>query len=272
MAENENAAEGGAAAAAAAQYAASASLRLPDFWPETPSAWFTFIESKFRVRGITSEEVKFDVVVGLLPRANLRQVMDVIENPHAETPYTALKSRLVSAHELTKFQRIEALFKVEPLGARKPSDLLAQMLELCPRGEEKSPFFIFLFLQRLPRELRVLLGDEALEEPRDIGELANKKWALHSHQHGGSIAAVEAVEEEGQVAAVKQQAGRGRGKRAGRGRGRGGGGGGGQQPGDTVTPNQAPAALARMSTGLCHFHWTYGEKAQKCEAPCNWGN
>jgi hypothetical protein len=53
--------------------------------------------------------VKFDVVVGLLPHANLRQVMDVIENPHAETPYTTLKSRLVSTHELTKFQRIETI-------------------------------------------------------------------------------------------------------------------------------------------------------------------
>jgi hypothetical protein len=271
---SENEAEAGVAAAAAAQYAASASLRLPDFWPETPSAWFTLIESKFRVRGITSEEVKFDVVVGLLPRASLRQVLDVVENPHATTPYTALKSRLMSAHELTKFQRIDALFKVEPLGARKPSDLLAQMLELCPRGEEKSPFFIFLFLQRLPKELRVLLGDEALEEPRDIGELADKKWALHSHQHSSTVAAVEVSEEEGQVAAVKQQGGRTRGKGGGRGRGRGGavGGAGGQQAADPVTPNQAPAALARMSTGLCHFHWTYGEKAQKCEAPCNWGN
>jgi hypothetical protein len=78
MADNDDAAEGGTSAAAAAQYAASASLRLPEFWPDTPSAWFTFIESKFHVRGITSEEVKFDVVVGLLPRANLRQVMDVI--------------------------------------------------------------------------------------------------------------------------------------------------------------------------------------------------
>jgi hypothetical protein len=69
-----------------------------------------------------------------------------------------------------------------------------------------------LFLQRLPRELRVLLGDKTLEEPRDIGEPADKKWALHSHQHGGSVAAVEAVEDDGQVAAVKQQAGRARGK------------------------------------------------------------
>jgi hypothetical protein len=255
----------------AAQYAASASLRLPEFWPDTPNSWFVFAESKFRVRGITAESVMFDLVVGCLPRASLRQVLDVIEGPHATSPYTTLKQRLLSAHELTKFQRIEALFKMEALGGRKPSELLAQMLELCPRGEEKNPFFIFLFLQRLPRELRVLLGDKALEEPRDLADKADKLWALHSHQHG-VVAAIEVEEEESPVAAVRQptqyQRGRG-GKRGGRGRGRGGAAQGGQA---AVEPNQAPAALARMSTGLCHFHWTYGEKAQKCEAPCNWGN
>jgi hypothetical protein len=281
--EDSDAATAAAATEMAAQYAASAGLRLPDFWPDTPSSWFAFIESKFRVRGISSEAVKFDLLVGSLPRDSLRQVIDVIEHPHDTLPYTTLKKRLLSAHEMTKFQRIEALFKMEGLGGRKPSELLSQMLELCPRGEEKNPFFIFLFLQRLPRELRVLLGDELLEEPRELAELADKKWALHSHQHG-MIANVEEADEEAPVAAVKPAAQhqRFRGKRAGRGRGRGGGatGDGGThasghapaQSGTPVSHNTAPAALARLSTGLCHFHWTYGEKAQKCEAPCNWGN
>jgi hypothetical protein len=116
----------------AGEYAASASLRLLEFWPDTPNSWFVFEESKFRVRGITSESVTFDLVVGCLPRASLRQVLDVIEGPHATTPYSTLKQRLLSPHELTKCQRIEALFKMEALGGRKPSELLAQMLELCP--------------------------------------------------------------------------------------------------------------------------------------------
>jgi hypothetical protein len=266
----------------AAEYAASASLRLPEIWTESLSGWFAFIESKFRVRGFVSEAVKFDLVVGCLPRESLRQVIDVIENPHATSPYTTLKQRLLSAHEMTKFQRIEALFKMEALEGRKPSELLSQMLEICPRGEEKNPFFIFLFLQRLPRELRVLLGDELLEEPRELAELADKKWALHSHQHA-VVANVTAEEEEPTVAAVKtaNHSQRTRGKRGGRGRGRGGysqgdGGaataGAAAQQASTATHNTAPAALALLSTGLCHFHWTYGEKAQKCEAPCNWGN
>jgi hypothetical protein len=149
------------------------------------------------------------------------------------------------------------------------------MLEPCPQGEEKNTFFLFLFQQRLPRELRVLLGDEALKEPRDLADKADKLWALHSHQHG-VVAAVEAEEEDAPVAAVKLagQPYRARGgKKGGRGRGSGGGkGSGSYQNAELVTPNQAPAALARMSTGLCHFHWTYGEKAQKCEAPCYWEN
>jgi hypothetical protein len=77
----------------AAQYAASASLHLPEFWPNLPNSWFIFDESKFRVRGITSESVMFDLVVGCLPHASLRQVLDVIEGPHATSLYSMLQQR-----------------------------------------------------------------------------------------------------------------------------------------------------------------------------------
>jgi hypothetical protein len=58
---------------------AAATLRLPDFWPDTPGSWFIFIESKFRVKNITDEASKFDLVVGCLPRESIRQVIDVLE-------------------------------------------------------------------------------------------------------------------------------------------------------------------------------------------------
>jgi hypothetical protein len=105
-AQNDNLRAG--ASGQAAEYAASASLRLPEFWPDTPNSWFVYVESKFCVRGIVLENVKFDVLVGCLPRASLGQVLVVIENPHADEPYTMLKRRLMSAHDMTKFQRMEA--------------------------------------------------------------------------------------------------------------------------------------------------------------------
>jgi len=58
--------------------------------------------------------------------------------PTAEGP-------LVGHHLQTDYQRIEQLMKMDALGTRKPSELLAHMLEICPSGEEKSKFFAFLF-------------------------------------------------------------------------------------------------------------------------------
>jgi hypothetical protein len=59
-------------------------------------------------------------------------------------------------------------------------------------------FFLFLFLQRLPRELRVLLDEDDTLTPR---QLADKLWVKHSHQHGTVAAAV--AEEDHPVAAVQ---------------------------------------------------------------------
>jgi hypothetical protein len=239
-------------------------LRLPDFWPDTPQAWFIFVESKFRVRDISSEAETFDLVVGSLPKESLRQVIDVMKNPDAATPYTTLKGRLLSAHEPTTFQRIEMLYKMEPLGGRKLSELMAHMLELCPRGQEKNEFFLFLFLQRLPRELRVPLGDDFAEHSHDHALIAT----LQGEEP--SAAPVAAVQGGGQ----RPQAARGRGtaQRFRGGRGSGNSGGGGQRAATPAAFANAPGTLARFATGLCHFHWTYGDKATKCESPCSWGN
>jgi hypothetical protein len=77
------------------------------------------------------------------------------------------------------------------------------------------------------------------------------------------------------IAAVKPAA-RGCG---GKFRGRGGGRGGQQAwaakavaSGGTTAADPTPSDLARMSTGLCFFHWAFADKANKCVPPCTWGN
>jgi hypothetical protein len=248
------------------------SLHLPEFWPDTPAAWFLHAESKFRLKHIESEWDRYDHLVGALPRASVRLVLDLLEDPDQERPYTALKEKLLSTHELTNFERIERLMQLEPLGARKPTELLAEMLELCPRGQESNMFFLFLFLQRLPRELRVLLDEDDQLTPRQLAAKADKLWAKHSHQHG-SVAAV--TEDDNTIAAVQHSSSargrsggnRGRGQRLQRGRG-------GRRPAQTATAadQDTPSRLARSTTGLCFFHWTFGDQAHKCESPCTWGN
>ena len=41
------------------------------------------------------------------------------------------------------------------------------------------------------------------------------------------------------------------------------------QPGKEKYPT-APAMLARGTAGLCYYHWSFGDQANNCTAPCSW--
>ena len=55
---------------------------------------------------------------------------------------------------------MEIILAMEPLGSRKPLELLADMWEVCPSNEHNSKFFAALFLQHLLSHIRVLLTHE----------------------------------------------------------------------------------------------------------------
>jgi hypothetical protein len=218
------------------------------------------------LRGITDQVAKYYHVVSVLPHESLRLVADIVEVMPDMEPYDTLKARLLSSHQMTGFQRAEKLFQMPCLGARKPSELMAAMLEICPRGEEKTELFACLFLQRLPREIRVLLSEVDHKDPKALAAQADRYWGLHE-----SPAAIMPLLGEQPVAsaeetinAVRTERG-GRHSRGGRGRGGRGRGGGGRQQLESDA-----SMAARLASGLCLKHWRYGEQAHSCTAPCSW--
>jgi hypothetical protein len=77
-------------------------------------------------------------------------IADFVEAvPLQANPYTELRCRLLAAHQLTDIQQLEQLHQLPPLANQKLSELLAEMLRLCPRGQEKNAFFSGLFLNKL---------------------------------------------------------------------------------------------------------------------------
>jgi transcriptional regulator with AAA-type ATPase domain len=133
--------------------------------------------------------------------------------------------------------------------------------------------FQFMFLQRLPVTLRTLLGEQEPGDIRSLAARADRLWATHRPQGHDLVAQVGAAEEQpAQVAAVQkkkpwsQPAGKkpwGRQQAAG-----------GQA---AVASGPRPARIthseqARVGSGLCSAHWTYGARAHshKCVAPCSW--
>jgi hypothetical protein len=133
-------------------------IKLPPFWQARPAAWFVFVESRFRLRNIVDETAKFDHVLSALPEDMVGQILDLVEAAPAATPYTFLRTRLLETHSLSDYEKWDMLPKTELMGGRKPSKLLADMMEFCPAGLEQSLPFHYLFTQRLPQALRTQLA------------------------------------------------------------------------------------------------------------------
>ena len=92
----------------------------------------------------------------------------------------------------------------------------------------ESKYLIFLFIQRLPKILRMELGDDLDLNLRDISEKADRLWSIHTHDMAASVAAMTAA-----VSADRES----------------------DQASEPV------AAADRQSSGLCRFHWKWGEEA-----------
>jgi hypothetical protein len=142
-------------------------------------------------------------VLAALPEVTVRAIADLVGKPVPEDAYTQVKRRLLATHALTEFQRLEKLLQLQQLGAQRPSKLLADMLQLCPAGESSTKLFRMLFLQRMPRELRIILAEDAVSELQQLAARADVLWTHHGGAGGGLVmAAVSPTEEPGEDAST----------------------------------------------------------------------
>jgi hypothetical protein len=238
----------------------TAHVKLAAFWPQNPALWFAQAKCQFQVKGVTGQFDRYCHVVSALQHESLRLVADLVEAPPSETAFDDIKQRLVASHQLSDFQ--------------KEISSMAAMLEFCPRGEEKTNLFACLFLQRLPREIRVLLARVDHKDPKALAQQADELWALHDGR-ADTVAAVQQDFGEGELVAALRFGDRGRG---GVNRGRRSRGGGGRARSDRGGGQTSSAAVeepevsreARLAAGLCIKHWRYGEAASSCSQPCSW--
>jgi hypothetical protein len=235
------------------------------------------VEGQFVLKGVTQDTMKFYYVLGSLLETAVRGLGDLMRGPPPEDAYTQLKVRLLAAHTLTEFQRMEKLLTAQALGGQKPSDMLHDLVQFYPDGKAPTRIFRYLFLQRLPTEIRIILAEDRDSMRAVLAVRADQLWAHSTRQpHQAAVNVVLDAEGHKTVAAVSS-AHHSRG--SGRGQGHGGQGrpfcsrgGGGTPPASTAADSNlnALSKLARQSSGLCRFHWQFGDKAYSCRPPCSW--
>jgi hypothetical protein len=203
-----------------------------------------------------------------------------VVHPDEDEQYMRLKEDLLQQHSLTKYQRNEQLHAVGGLGSRQPTQLLAEMMELCPDDEEASCFFVFLFLQRLPAWLRVQLEADDQADIRQLATRAGRLFALHGHKQAETVVVVDTAEEQDDSAAINavqassQRGSQHGGQRASQGRGQRGTHRGSQQNGGAEARETTPCNVAAITPRMCWAHWQFGDQAYACKGtadrPCSW--
>ncbi len=58
-----------------------------------------------------------------MPEKIMDQVMDVVDNVPEDFPYDMLKARLLETHTLSGHEKMDVLFKSEPLCGQKQSQM-----------------------------------------------------------------------------------------------------------------------------------------------------
>jgi hypothetical protein len=170
-------------------------IKLQPFWPEDPASWFRLAEGQFTLRNVADPVTRYYHVLAALSVDSVRLVRHVLHDDTGPESYDRLRASLLASHSLSNYQKMERMMRLPPLGDRKPSVMLVEMLEYCPAGESTTAVFAFLFLQRLPREIRVLLSKDDPANMRAIAEKADRLIAMHVPQSHDSCAAVAAADD-----------------------------------------------------------------------------
>ena len=230
-------------------------LKLPVFWPDSCESWFINAESQFHLKNITASSTKFHHVVASLPQKEIDNVVDIIRNPPAADPYSALKSRLLQTHSLTDYARCESIMSLPLSGDMLPSALLSRMRALLPIEHQECLFLRYAFLRQLPSDVRShLVHDKTV----DIAVLSQHADEIYRSSLS-SRSSVNAVDSVHAVNAPSSRQNR-RPQRS-------------QRASSPVTRrSQTPAAPSRRSTSpsSCWYHAKFGTKALSCQSPCSW--
>jgi hypothetical protein len=196
------------------------------------------------------------MVLCALSESKVDQARSIVEAEQMQDSFRLLREAVVSTHTLSEYQMVNHIVNMEPLNGRKPTELLAAMSKYTPADDKH--FFAYHFLQRLPREVRVLLSREPVDNMQSLAQKGDGFMALHKpQQHDvAAVAVAEEGDEDTAVAAIKRAAA---GKKSA-----------GKKRFSKAKRQRSRSNSMERRSQLCWLHIRFGDKARRCEQPCAW--
>ncbi|XP_037942334.1 uncharacterized protein LOC119675219 [Teleopsis dalmanni] len=219
------------------------------------------MESQFRNAEITTDQTKYDHVVGSLDSATLRYIADIVRAPPVVEKYEAVKKPLIQDFADSENRKLRRLVQKCQLDNSKPTHLLRTMRDLAS-GAMNDGAIKQLWLDRLPEAVRAVVSiseadlDKCAQQADLMLEMGNYNSVAvinTSAQNNDHIMkAIDALSK--QIAEIKTAQRRSR------------------------TRSQTPDRKRRHSTRtdsqvkrypMCYYHYRFGVETKKCSLPCS---
>lgn len=241
----------------------SAALKLPQFWSSRPDLWFIQVETQFRMKGITSSNTKYDYLISSMTSETMELVADAIMNPPVDNKYEYLKQLLLTRSQDTEEKRLDALLNRVDLGDLIPSELYRRMESLA--GDKKlvnKQLLYKLWLNKLPTNIQpCIIALESTQDQKDLFMVADKIYHATDRPRIAAVDQNSMSNHSNTMADALCEIS----KRLERLEN-------GQSRRDRSRSRSANLPRARSSSrkkyDTCWYHHRYGDKAQKCIAPC----
>lgn len=245
-------------------------FKVPPFWKQNVPIWFRQVEAQFRVKGITNDEDKYDLILSSIESYTCTQLSDIIMDPPADNKYQTLKERLISCFGDSEDKKLQRLLKEITLGDKKPSQLLREMRELA-NNKLSDELLKSLWLQHLPTNTRSILSvssdqtltalvpladriQETCEFETTINAIAPVK-SDHIKQDPDNLTILERIESlTKQVEALSTRQSRHNSRNYSKSRER--------------SKSRSRQDRSKTDNWMCRFHYRWGDKARSCEPPC----
>lgn len=236
-------------------------VKVPPFWSDSPEIWFVQVESQFANADITTDNTKFNTVVGAIETKILGHVREAVLHPPTGNKYENLKQAMLKEFADSDYTKLKKLFSELSLGDNKPSFLLNEMRRLggANVGEDVLKT---LWMNQLPVHARAILATSTAP----LSELANtadKIIEVTTSTIAPNINQVQTSEPKDRLSQIEKQINQMVSsinlikKRYGRSRSRSG----------KTTPPKSTTGNDDEED-ICWYHRKFGVSAKNCRNPC----
>lgn len=221
------------------QQVSAVSLKLPEFWINSPEVWFARVEAQFGTKNITEDQTKYDYTVSALDFRTAEEIHALLINPPDKNKYSAIKEALIKAFGKSQAQKDAELLNLGGLGDRRPTALLRKINAL---NDDPITLKRALFLLNLPTDLRSILAGQDFPNVDKMAEAADRIWETRA----SSTPILAECSHTDQINAFSKPS--------------------------FSSKQQKRPPRRENPTDICYYHQRFGSKARRCDSGCKFAD